>query len=193
MRSGGIRRALAVACGATALAAMVGLSPGWSAAGVAGHGPCKPRIFTTANVGAALRIAAAKLLTVPLPSSPIPTVPGQAQVAGKMYECEWDLVHFNQAGIGEGRVSLLAFATPEDADAWFTAYTAQEKPACKTIGFTATACLAVAQATPGVFPLFQALQGRFVVWIHMKQRKLDPRPLESLALAVLVRARALVP
>jgi hypothetical protein len=40
----------------------------------------------------------------------------------------------------------------------------------------------------GVFPQLQAVQGQFVVWVHMAQRKFNLRPLEALATKVLARA-----
>jgi hypothetical protein len=153
------------------------------------HAPCKPAIFTTADVSAATGYAVTNLVTVPHPPSGIPPVANAARIAGKTYECDWELVHWGEGGFGEGRVSVFVFASPDDANRWFTAYAAAETPPCKQISFaTTTACRQVSRLPNGVFPQLQAVQGQFVVWVHMAQRKFNLRPLEALATKVLARA-----
>ena len=136
---------------------------------------------------------AAKLVLVPLAPTGIPAVSGEPPFKGKTFECDWELASGSQTGIGEGRVSLYAFATPEEANSWFTAYVGGEAPPCKKVTFTTAACVEVVRVPGGVFPLFQATQDRFAVWIHAKQRKLNTGPLKTLAARVLARAPRVTP
>ena len=153
------------------------------------HGPCKPAMVTIADIASATGFARTNLLTDPHPAGAIPPAAGMPTVAGKGYMCDWELVHWNEAGFGEGRVSLFVFASPDDASHWFSAYTAAERPSCKPVSVTTPACVQVSPISPtSAFPLFQSVQGQYVVWIHMKQRKLSLRTLEVLATKVLSRA-----
>lgn len=145
------------------------------------HGACRPAIVTVGDISAATGYARTNLLTVPHRAA--------AAATGTAYVCDWELVHWSEGGWGEGRVSVTAFATPEDASAWFTSVTAAEKPVCKPVPYTATACVQISPIPPsGSYPFFQTVSDRFVVSIHMKQRRLNLRTLESLATRVLARA-----
>ena len=167
---------------------MAAILPGtviaWSSKGAS----CKPPMFTKADVTATMGIPAAQLVLVPLAPSGIPPVNGEPPFKGKTFECDWELASGSQTGIGEGRVSLYAFLTAAEANRWFTAYVGSETPPCKKVTSATPACVEVVRVPGGVYPLFQAIQDRFVVWIHAKQRKLNTRSLKALATKVLVRA-----
>jgi hypothetical protein len=154
---------------------------------------CKPTILTTSDVAAALHVRSATVSTVGVAPSAIPVAPGQGPYTGKTYACDWNLSNVTQMGFGEGRASVLVFATADDASSWFTAYTAAEKPSCKQVSFVVPACRQVVPVPSGVFPLFQAVQGDLVVWIHLRQRPFNLRTLEALATKVLARAAKLPP
>ena len=162
--------------------------PGTTGARTSLRAACKPLILTPADVAGALGVPPAQVSMAPVASSGIPPVRGKPPFKGKTFECDWSLSAVSQLGFGEGRVSLFVFATAAEASRWFTAYTAGEAPPCKKVSFATTACLEVSPVPSGVFPLFQALQDRIVVWVHMRQRPLDRRVLEALATKVLVRA-----
>jgi hypothetical protein len=174
---------------ALAAAAIAAVAPA-SVFGVhAARAPCRPAIFTVADVAAATGYSRPNLRTVPHATGTITPAPGQAAPGGAAMVCDWELVHWNEAGFGEGRVSVFAFASPEDASAWFTAYTSAQTPACKTVAFTTSACIQVSPVPPsGAYPLFEAVQGQYVVSVHMKQRRFNLRPLKALAGRVLARA-----
>ena len=180
--------ALVALAGVMAAAGMAVFLPGTVVAQNAVRASCKPPIFTSADVAAALGVPTADVSLVPLAASGIPPVRGKPQFRGKTFECDWNLSSAGQSGFGEGRVSIFALTTPAEAKRWFTAYTAEEAPPCKKVSFKTPACVEILPLPYGVFPLFQAIQGRFVVWIHMKQLKLDLRPLEALVRKVFARA-----
>lgn len=158
-----------------------------AAASSAAVKPCKPVILSRAEIAQALGLAAKKIETQPAAPEGVPTVAG---VSGTDYECDWGLVTSGHIGRGDGRASLFVFASAADAAAWFDARVAGEKPLCRTVAFADAACYQPGKFPAATYPLFQALQGRYVVWIHLIQPRLDLSVLQSLAGAVLARADA---
>ena len=147
--------------------------------------PCKPMIVSRAEIGHALGLAAAKIETEPASPEGVPTLAG---ISGRDLECDWGLVTSGHIGRGDGRASLFVFASEEDASTWFTARIASEKPACRPVTFAETACYQPGAFPGATYPLLQALQGRYVVRIHLIQPKLNLHVLQALATAVLTRA-----
>lgn len=176
-----------VLVGAVAATGTAVALPSALVAGTTARTSCKPPFLTSKDVGAALGAPSSKYGMVPLKSSAIPPV-GSEPFEGKTFECDFELTAGSQSGFQEGRASLYVFAAPAEAKRWFTASTASDDPRCKKVSFTTTACLQNVSSPPGVFPLFQAVKGSFVVWIHLKQLRLDSRPLKTLASKVLMRA-----
>ncbi len=156
--------------------------------GAAATRACTPAVVTAPGIAVALHVRRATVSTVGVTASSIPPVQGQGPFAGKVYACDWNLSNVSQMGFGEGRASVLVFTTADDAKSWFTAYTGAESPACKSVSFTVPACRQVVTVPSGVYPLLQAIQGQYVVWIHMRQRPFDLRTLELLATTALARA-----
>jgi len=163
----------------------------FGAAQVVAHGntrtACKPGILTQAEVAKALRLPVAEVEMSPASSEGVPQVGGQPVYAGKDRQCDWGLTVNGHIGLGDGRASLYVFGSADDASAWFAAYTAAEtRPACKAVSFplATAACNQVGPFPGGVYPLFQAVQGRYVVWIHLIQKKLNLSTLQALAASV---------
>jgi hypothetical protein len=162
----------------------------YAASPVAGktHKPCKPPIFTTGDVAKAIGKPVSEIIPRPVQSISIPPLHGQPAPEGKIYECDWELVHWSERGIDEGRVSLYVFPTPEAAGAWFDAYTRAESPPCRKVVFSHTACIEKPPVVGGAFALFQTIKDQYVVWVHLRQEKYKLAPLERLATSVLARA-----
>lgn len=148
--------------------------------------PCKPLIISRAEIGHALGLAGAKIETQPASPEGVPTLAG---VSGHDYECDWGLVTSGHIGRGDGRASLFVFGSADDAGAWFNARITGERPACRTVAFGDAACYQPGAFPGGTYPLLQVLQGQYVVWVHLIQRRLDLRVLRALAAAVLARAQ----
>lgn len=155
-----------------------------------GAGFCKPAILTQAEVAKAYGLPTKALEMSSAARSGVPQVPGGAVYTARERECDFDLHTAGHVGIGSGRASLFVFGSADDASAWFAAYTAHEKPACKTVEFAGAdaACYEPGRAPSGAYPLFQAVQGQYVVWIHVIQKKLDLAQVEALATDVFAHA-----
>ena len=168
------------------LASVAMLAPGAAVAGRTVHA-CKPAIFTVADLASATGYARTNLLPTPHAVGAIPPAPGIAGVSGRAFVCDWQLVHWSEAGWGEGRVSVYEFPSSDDASSWFSAYIAAEKPSCRvtTVSFATAACVQVSPVPPvGAIPLFQAVHGQFVVWVSMKQQKLRVNAVQRLTAEV---------
>ena len=155
------RLALSTLSVVIAAGAVVSFWPGTSFAKHAAGATCKPPIVTRTEVAKAIDRP-----TVQVELSPLPSI----------------------GGYGDGRASLFVFASAPDAKRWFTAYTARETTPCKKKTFAAAACAEVLPYPAGAFPLFQAVQGRYAVWIHVVQKRVDLGALEALAGKVLAHA-----
>ncbi len=182
-----MKRAAGAAFAALALGATL-VAP---ASGTPAAGHCKPAILTQADVAKAYGLPSKAIEMTPAAPIGVPTVAGVASKPRER-ECDFDLRTAGHVGPGSGRASLFVFASADDASAWFAAYTAHEKPACKVVAFTGAdaACYEPGRAPDGPYPLFQAVQGPYVVWIHLIQRKFDLEQIEALADGVLAHAQA---
>jgi hypothetical protein len=179
----------AFAAVSTVAIGVVALGSGYALAQPGARTACKPPIVTQAEVGKALHLSAALIEMQPAAPSGVPQVPGQPVYKARDLECDWGLVISGHIGIGDGRASLFVFGSDTDAAAWFAAYTANERrPACKPVVFATAACDQVGPFPGGVYPLFQALRGRYVAWIHLIEKKVSLVTLEALANDVFARA-----
>ena len=149
---------------------------------------CKPQILTQAQVAKALGFATVKIAMAPASPEGVPQVPGQPVHKAKEFECDWGLATSGHIGLEDGRASLFVFGSAAAATAWFTAYVSHEKPACKPITFAEAACDQIGPFPGGVYPLFQAVRGRNVVWIHLIEKRVKLATLEALANDVLAHA-----
>lgn len=177
------------AAGGTIVALTLCAALAASASAFSTLGRCKPAILTQAEVAKTYGLPTKALEMTPAAPSGVPSVAGVTSKPRER-ECDFDLHTAGHFGVGSGRASLFIFGSPDDASAWFAGYTAHEKPACKTVPFTGAdaACYEPGRAPGGTYPLFQAVQGPYIVWIHAIQKKLDLAQLEALATDVLARA-----
>jgi hypothetical protein len=163
----------------------------WAGSGVAHRDvgrACRPAIVTAPEVARALGRPTSQIELAPLPSGRVPQVAGQKPFAGRLYECDWGITTNGHIGLDDGRASLLVFADDAEAMRWFTAYTAKEVPPCTKKAFPTAACSEPIAFPGGINPLFQVVRGKYVVWIHVIQKRFHIGPLKALANDVFAHA-----